>query len=153
MNLLPQSAEGSWDWWCEALLPFSRHSSAQESLRGSFQREVGKLEQEVAALRRELAGLRSDQEVMGKHLEGMLEQLKAVRADVSPWSPPCLAEGDVRVPAPGLSSVPIVSVGSTVPNMGQSVPVAVPAGWHRWLHSPAGRLASRAPGPGEQDPG
>ncbi|NXO00934.1 SUN2 protein, partial [Rhinopomastus cyanomelas] len=62
-------------------------SSAQESLRGSFQKEVGKLEQEVAALRRELAALKSDQEVMGKHVEGMLEQLKAVRADVETQFP------------------------------------------------------------------
>ncbi|XP_009577246.1 PREDICTED: SUN domain-containing protein 2, partial [Fulmarus glacialis] len=62
-------------------------SSAQEGLRGSFQREVGKLEQEVAALRRELTGLKSDQEVMGKHVEGMLEQLKAVRADVEAQFP------------------------------------------------------------------
>ncbi|NWU65163.1 SUN2 protein, partial [Pterocles burchelli] len=57
-------------------------SSAQENLQGSFQQELGKLEQEVAALRRNLAGLRSDQEVMGKQVEGMLEQLKAVQADV-----------------------------------------------------------------------
>ncbi|GAB0176783.1 SUN domain-containing protein 2 [Grus japonensis] len=62
-------------------------SSVQEGLRGSFQQEVGKLEQEVAALRRELAGLKSDQEVMGKHVEGMLEQLKAVRADVEAQFP------------------------------------------------------------------
>ncbi|NXL00330.1 SUN2 protein, partial [Mesembrinibis cayennensis] len=62
-------------------------SSAQEGLRGSFQQEVGKLEQEVAALRRELAGLKSDQEVMGKHVEGMLEQLKVVRADVEAQFP------------------------------------------------------------------
>ncbi|NXP55450.1 SUN2 protein, partial [Heliornis fulica] len=62
-------------------------SSAQEGLRGSFQQEVGKLEQEVAALRRELASLKSDQEVMGKHVEGMLEQLKAVRADVEAQLP------------------------------------------------------------------
>ncbi|KFQ82046.1 SUN domain-containing protein 2, partial [Phoenicopterus ruber ruber] len=62
-------------------------SSAQEGLRGSFQQEVGKLEQEVAALRRELAGLKSDQEVMGKHVEWMLEQLKAVRADVEAQFP------------------------------------------------------------------
>ncbi|NXJ36139.1 SUN2 protein, partial [Ciconia maguari] len=62
-------------------------SSAQEGLRGSFQQEVGKLEQEVAAVRRELAGLKSDQEVMGKHVEGMLEQLKAVRADVEAQFP------------------------------------------------------------------
>lgn len=62
-------------------------SSVQEGLRGSFQREVGKLEQEVAALRRELTGLKSDQEVMGKHVEGMLEQLKAVRADVEAQFP------------------------------------------------------------------
>ncbi|NXD63205.1 SUN2 protein, partial [Eolophus roseicapillus] len=62
-------------------------SSAQESLRGSFQQEVGKLEQEVAALRRELASLKSDQEVMGKHMEGMLEQLKAVRADMEAQFP------------------------------------------------------------------
>ncbi|NXT20063.1 SUN2 protein, partial [Syrrhaptes paradoxus] len=62
-------------------------SSAQESLQGSFQQELGKLEQEVAALRRELAGLRSDQEVMGKQVEGMLEQLKAVRADVEAQFP------------------------------------------------------------------
>ncbi|XP_030334045.1 SUN domain-containing protein 2 isoform X2 [Strigops habroptila] len=62
-------------------------SSVQESLRGKFQQEVGKLEQEVAALRRELAGLKSDQEVMGKHMEGMLEQLKAVRADVEAQFP------------------------------------------------------------------
>ncbi|XP_010282845.1 PREDICTED: SUN domain-containing protein 2-like [Phaethon lepturus] len=63
------------------------HSSVQEDLRGTFQQEVGKLEQEVAALRRELAGLKSDQEVMGKHVEGMLEQLKAVRADVEAQFP------------------------------------------------------------------
>ncbi|KAM9581933.1 SUN domain-containing protein 2 isoform 2-T5 [Guaruba guarouba] len=62
-------------------------SSAQESLRGSFQREVGKLEKEVAALRRELVSLKSDQEVMGKHVEGMLEQLKAARADVEAQFP------------------------------------------------------------------
>ncbi|XP_008936660.1 PREDICTED: SUN domain-containing protein 2, partial [Merops nubicus] len=62
-------------------------SSLQEDVRGSFQQEVGKLEQEVAALRRELVGLKSDQEVMGKHVEGMLEQLKAVRADVEAQFP------------------------------------------------------------------
>ncbi|XP_063178517.1 SUN domain-containing protein 2 [Chroicocephalus ridibundus] len=62
-------------------------SSAQEGLRGTFQGEVDKLEQEVSALRRELAGLKSDQEVMGKHMEGMLEQLKAVRADVEAQFP------------------------------------------------------------------
>ncbi|XP_075285043.1 SUN domain-containing protein 2 [Opisthocomus hoazin] len=62
-------------------------SSAQEGLRGSFQQETGRLEQEVAALRRELAGLRSDQEVMGKHVEGMVEQLKAVWADVEAQFP------------------------------------------------------------------
>ncbi|NXT74379.1 SUN2 protein, partial [Zapornia atra] len=62
-------------------------SSVQEGLQGSFQQEVGKLEQEVAALRRELASLKSDQEVMGKHMEGMLEQLKAVRADVEAQFP------------------------------------------------------------------
>ncbi|XP_009957575.1 PREDICTED: SUN domain-containing protein 2, partial [Leptosomus discolor] len=71
----------------QVLLPFSWHSSAQDSLRGSFQQEVSKLEQEVAALRRELAGLKSDQEVMGKHVEGMLEQLKAVRADLEAQFP------------------------------------------------------------------
>ncbi|RMC03149.1 hypothetical protein DUI87_20343 [Hirundo rustica rustica] len=57
-------------------------SLVQESLRGTFQQEVGKLEQEVAVLRRELASLKSDQEMMGKHVEGILEQLKTVRADV-----------------------------------------------------------------------
>ncbi|KFO95973.1 SUN domain-containing protein 2 [Calypte anna] len=62
-------------------------SSVQEGLQGSFQQEVGKLEQEVAALRRELADLKSDQEVMGKHVEGMLEQLKGVRADVEAQFP------------------------------------------------------------------
>ncbi|NXV29787.1 SUN2 protein, partial [Rissa tridactyla] len=62
-------------------------SSAQEGLRGTFQGEVDKLEQEVSALRRELAGLKSDQEVMGKHMEGMLEQLKAMRADVEAQFP------------------------------------------------------------------
>ncbi|NWU97532.1 SUN2 protein, partial [Upupa epops] len=62
-------------------------SSAQETLQGSFRNEVGKLEQEVVALRRELAGLKSDQEVMGKHVEMMLEQLKAVRADVEAQFP------------------------------------------------------------------
>ncbi|XP_063251985.1 SUN domain-containing protein 2 isoform X2 [Prinia subflava] len=62
-------------------------SSVQESLRGTFQQEVGKLEQEVAVLRRELASLRSDQEVMGKHVEGILEQLKTVRADVEAQFP------------------------------------------------------------------
>ncbi|NXT94917.1 SUN2 protein, partial [Anhinga rufa] len=66
--------------------------SVQEGLRGSFQQEVGKLEQEVAALRRELAGLKSDQEVMGKHVEGMLEQLKAVRADVEAQFPAWISQ-------------------------------------------------------------
>ncbi|NXG47638.1 SUN2 protein, partial [Psilopogon haemacephalus] len=67
-------------------------SSVQEDLRGSFQQEVGKLEQEVAALRRELASLKSDQEVMGKHMERMLEQLKAVRADVEAQFPVWLTQ-------------------------------------------------------------
>ncbi|XP_061844935.1 SUN domain-containing protein 2 [Colius striatus] len=67
-------------------------SSAQEDLRGSFRQEVGKLEQEVASLRRELAGLKSDQEVMGKHVEGMLEQLKAVRADVEAQFPAWISQ-------------------------------------------------------------
>lgn len=152
MNLFLQFAEGSWAYWHEVLLPFSRHSSVQESLRGTFRQEVGKLEQEVAALRRELASLKSDQEVMGKHVEGILEQLKRVRADVSAWSPACLAERQSRVPAPGLSSVRAVSGGSAVPGVDQSVPVTVPAGWCLCLHPPAGRLASRAPGSGAQDP-
>lgn len=91
----------------------------QESLRGTFQQEVGKLEQEVAVLRRELASLKSDQEVMGKHVEGILEQLKTVRTDVSPWCPVCLAEGQARVPAPGLSSVCTVPDGSAVPSVDQ----------------------------------
>ncbi|NXQ29820.1 SUN2 protein, partial [Alaudala cheleensis] len=63
-------------------LNFEWQSSMQESLRRTFWQDVGKLEQEVAVLRRELASLKSDQEVMGKHVEGMLEQLKTVRADV-----------------------------------------------------------------------
>ncbi|XP_064011317.1 SUN domain-containing protein 2 isoform X1 [Pogoniulus pusillus] len=67
-------------------------SLVQEDLRGSFQQEVGKLEQEVAALRRELASLKSDQEVMGKHMEGMLEQLKAMRADVEAQFPAWLTQ-------------------------------------------------------------
>uniref|UniRef100_A0A8C5TFU7 Sad1 and UNC84 domain containing 2 n=1 Tax=Malurus cyaneus samueli TaxID=2593467 RepID=A0A8C5TFU7_9PASS len=62
-------------------------SSVQESLRKTFRQEVGKLEQEVAALRRELAGLKSDQEVMGKHVDGILEQLKTVRADLEAQFP------------------------------------------------------------------
>uniref|UniRef100_A0A8C3U9W4 Sad1 and UNC84 domain containing 2 n=1 Tax=Catharus ustulatus TaxID=91951 RepID=A0A8C3U9W4_CATUS len=57
-------------------------SSVQEKLQGTLRQELGKLEQEVAVLRRELASLKSDQEVMGKHVEGILEQLKTVRADV-----------------------------------------------------------------------
>ncbi|KFR11002.1 SUN domain-containing protein 2, partial [Opisthocomus hoazin] len=87
VDLLPQLAGGSGSCGHWVLLPFSWHSSAQEGLRGSFQQETGRLEQEVAALRRELAGLRSDQEVMGKHVEGMVEQLKAVWADVEAQFP------------------------------------------------------------------
>ncbi|XP_066176141.1 SUN domain-containing protein 2 [Sylvia atricapilla] len=64
-----------------------QQSSLQESLRGIFRQEVGKLEQEVAVLRRELASLKSDQEVMGKHVEGILEQLKTVKADVEAQFP------------------------------------------------------------------
>ncbi|KAM4902186.1 SUN2 protein, partial [Sylvia borin] len=64
-----------------------QQSSLQESLRGIFRQEVGKLEQEVAVLRRELASLKSDQEVMGKHVEGILEQLKTVQADVEAQFP------------------------------------------------------------------
>ncbi|KAF4799076.1 SUN domain-containing protein 2 [Turdus rufiventris] len=62
-------------------------SSVQENLQGTFRQELGKLEQEVAVLRRELASLKSDQEVMGKHVEGILEQLKTVRADVEAQFP------------------------------------------------------------------
>lgn len=154
MNLLFLNMQrGDGTITARALLPFSQHSSVQEDLRGSFQQEVGKLEQEVAALRRELASLKSDQEVMGKHMEGMLEQLKAMRADVSPQSPLCPVEGGAGVPTLRLSSVPAVSGGSAVPGMAHSVPVAAPAKRCRWPCPPAGRLASRAPGPGAQDPG
>ncbi|XP_035407738.1 SUN domain-containing protein 2 isoform X3 [Cygnus atratus] len=62
-------------------------SSVREDLRGGFQQAMGELEQEVAGLRRELAGLKSDQEAMGKHVEGLLEQLKALRADVEAQMP------------------------------------------------------------------
>ncbi|NWI20951.1 SUN2 protein, partial [Crypturellus soui] len=57
-------------------------SSTEEGLRGSFQQEMDKLEQELAGLKRELALLKSDQEVVGKHMEVMLEQIKGVRTDV-----------------------------------------------------------------------
>lgn len=117
---LPPACRGeNWAYWHEVLLPFSWHSSVQESLRRTFQQEVGKLEQEVAVLRRELASLKSDQKVMGKHVEGILEQLKTVQADVSPSSPACLAERQARVPAPGLSSVHTVPGGSAVPSVDQ----------------------------------
>lgn len=119
MNLFLQFAEGNWAYWHEVLLPFSWHSSVQESLRGTFRQEVGKLEQEVAVLRRELASLKSDQEVMGKHMEGILEQLKTVQSDVSTWSPACLAERQARVLAPGLSSVRTVPGGSAVSSVDQ----------------------------------
>uniref|UniRef100_A0A8B9SQX7 Sad1 and UNC84 domain containing 2 n=1 Tax=Anas platyrhynchos TaxID=8839 RepID=A0A8B9SQX7_ANAPL len=62
-------------------------SSVREDLRGGFQQALGELEQEVAGLRRELAGLKADQEAMGKHVEGLLEQLKALRADVEAQMP------------------------------------------------------------------
>ncbi|NXK48391.1 SUN2 protein, partial [Chauna torquata] len=62
-------------------------SSVREDLRGGFQRAMGELEQEVAGLRRELVGLKSDQEAMGKHVEGLLEQLKVARADVEAQMP------------------------------------------------------------------
>ncbi|KAM9206004.1 SUN domain-containing protein 2 isoform 1-T1 [Mergus octosetaceus] len=64
-----------------------RQSSVREDLRGGFQQALGELEQEVVGLRRELAGLKSDQEAMGKHVEGLLEQLKALRADVEAQMP------------------------------------------------------------------
>ncbi|XP_010218406.1 PREDICTED: SUN domain-containing protein 2 [Tinamus guttatus] len=62
-------------------------SSAQDSLRGSFQKEMDKLERELAGLKRELALLKSDQEVVGKHMEVMLEQIKGVRTDVEAQVP------------------------------------------------------------------
>ncbi|NXJ14427.1 SUN2 protein, partial [Odontophorus gujanensis] len=61
--------------------------SVQEDLQGRWQQATGELQQEVSALRRELAGLRSDQETMGKHLEAVLEQIKATRADVEAQMP------------------------------------------------------------------
>uniref|UniRef100_A0A8B9SQU7 Sad1 and UNC84 domain containing 2 n=1 Tax=Anas platyrhynchos TaxID=8839 RepID=A0A8B9SQU7_ANAPL len=70
--------------WCS---PPSWRSSVREDLRGGFQQALGELEQEVAGLRRELAGLKADQEAMGKHVEGLLEQLKALRADVEAQMP------------------------------------------------------------------
>lgn len=119
MNFFLQFAGGNWVYWHEVLLRFFLHSSVQENLQGTFRQELGKLEQEVAVLRRELASLKSDQEVMGKHVEGILEQLKMVRADVSPWSPACLAERRAGVPDPGLSSVCTVPGGSAIPGVGQ----------------------------------
>ncbi|NXD13121.1 SUN2 protein, partial [Nothocercus nigrocapillus] len=62
-------------------------SSTQEGLRGSFQQEMDKLERELAGLKRELALLKSDQEVVGKHMEVMLEQIKGVRTDVETQVP------------------------------------------------------------------
>ncbi|NXS56737.1 SUN2 protein, partial [Brachypteracias leptosomus] len=53
-------------------------SSAREDLQGNFQ-------QEVAALRRELAGFKSDQ-------EGIVEQLKAVRAEVEAQIPAWISQ-------------------------------------------------------------
>ncbi|NWZ21645.1 SUN2 protein, partial [Asarcornis scutulata] len=70
--------------WC---FSSSWRSSVREDLRGGFQQALGELEQEVAGLRRELAGLKSDQEAMGKHVEGLLEQLKVLRADVEAQMP------------------------------------------------------------------
>ncbi|OXB60843.1 hypothetical protein ASZ78_014395 [Callipepla squamata] len=61
--------------------------SVQEDLQGRWQRATGELQREVSALRKELAGLRSDQETMGKHLEAVLEQIKATRADVEAQMP------------------------------------------------------------------
>ncbi|NXE53626.1 SUN2 protein, partial [Casuarius casuarius] len=62
-------------------------SSTQEGLRGSFQQEMNKLERELAGLKRELALLKSDQEVVGKHMEVMLEQIKGVRTDMEAQFP------------------------------------------------------------------
>ncbi|XP_052644809.1 SUN domain-containing protein 2 [Harpia harpyja] len=84
---LGKMAQASQEMEARLLELNSEWQSSVQDLRGSFQQEVAKLEQEVAALRRELAGLKSDQEVMGKHVEGMLEQLKAVRADVEAQFP------------------------------------------------------------------
>nr|XP_038028989.1 LOW QUALITY PROTEIN: SUN domain-containing protein 2 [Anas platyrhynchos] len=74
-------------------------SSVREDLRGGFQQALGELEQEVAGLRRELAGLKADQEAMGKHVEGLLEQLKALRADVEAQMPAWIGQGPVAAPA------------------------------------------------------
>ncbi|NWZ69669.1 SUN2 protein, partial [Acrocephalus arundinaceus] len=85
---LGKMAQASWEMEARLLeLNSEWQSSVQESLRGTFQQEVGKLQQEVAVLRRELASLKSDQEAMGKHVEGILEQLKMVRADVEAQFP------------------------------------------------------------------
>ncbi|XP_062443887.1 SUN domain-containing protein 2 [Rhea pennata] len=62
-------------------------SSTQEGLRGSFQQEMDKLERQLAGLKKELALLKSDQEVVGKHMEVMLEQIKGVRTDVEAQFP------------------------------------------------------------------
>ncbi|XP_069711772.1 SUN domain-containing protein 2 [Phaenicophaeus curvirostris] len=64
-------------------------SSAQEGLRRSLRQEV---EQEMAVLKRELVGLKSEQELLGKHVEEMLEKLKAMRMDVEAQFPAWLGQ-------------------------------------------------------------
>ncbi|NWH57907.1 SUN2 protein, partial [Geococcyx californianus] len=84
-------AKASQDCQHKVLLPFSWHSSAQEGLRGSLRQEVGKLEQQVAVLKGELVGIKSEQEVLGKHVEEMLEQLKVMRTEVEAQFPAWLS--------------------------------------------------------------
>ncbi|NXY50589.1 SUN2 protein, partial [Ceuthmochares aereus] len=71
------------------LLSFSWHSSAQEGLQRSLQQEV---EQEMAVLKGELVGLKSEQELLGKRMEEMLEKLKAMRTDVEAQFPAWLSQ-------------------------------------------------------------
>ncbi|NWH72492.1 SUN2 protein, partial [Piaya cayana] len=64
-------------------------SSAQEGLRRSLRQEV---EQEMAVLKKELVGLKSEQELLGKRVEEMLEKLKAMRTDVEAQFPAWLGQ-------------------------------------------------------------
>ncbi|KFO81720.1 SUN domain-containing protein 2 [Cuculus canorus] len=64
-------------------------SSAQEGLRRSLRQEA---EQEMAVLKRELVHLKSEQELLGKRVEEILEKLKAMRTDVEAQFPAWLSQ-------------------------------------------------------------
>nr|XP_060633041.1 SUN domain-containing protein 2 [Anolis sagrei ordinatus] len=67
-------------------------SSTQDSLMGSFRKEMDRLEAQLSSLKKEFGNLASDQKVLSKHVESLPRQIKEIREDVEVQFPVWLSQ-------------------------------------------------------------